>query len=49
MRVLVDEVLFPDGQLKEADGKLASQQVLDEMTCVSSIYYCRINLPGTTL
>ncbi|CCO29589.1 Cytochrome b5 Short=CYTB5 [Rhizoctonia solani AG-1 IB] len=32
MRVLVDEVLFPDGQLKEADGKLASQQVLDEMT-----------------
>ncbi|KAJ1307717.1 hypothetical protein OPQ81_001806 [Rhizoctonia solani] len=32
MRVLVDEVLFPDGQLKEADGKRASQQVLDEMT-----------------
>ncbi|CUA68442.1 Very long-chain specific acyl-CoA dehydrogenase, mitochondrial [Rhizoctonia solani] len=32
MRVLVEEVLFPDGQLKEADGKRASQQVLDEMT-----------------
>ncbi|KAG8731348.1 hypothetical protein FRC11_004442, partial [Ceratobasidium sp. 423] len=32
MRVLVDEVLFPDGQLKEADGKRASQKVLDEMT-----------------
>jgi hypothetical protein len=34
MRVLVDDLLYPDGQLKEADGKHASQEVLDEMTCV---------------
>ncbi|KAG8699554.1 hypothetical protein FRC09_006547 [Ceratobasidium sp. 395] len=32
MRVLVDEVLYPDGQLKEADGKHVSQTVLDEMS-----------------
>lgn len=32
MRVLVDDLLYPDGQLKEADGKRASQEVLDEMT-----------------
>ncbi|KAB5596150.1 Long-chain specific acyl-CoA dehydrogenase [Ceratobasidium theobromae] len=31
MRVLVDELLYPDGQLKEADGKRASQEVLNEM------------------
>ncbi|KAG9104851.1 hypothetical protein FRC06_008081 [Ceratobasidium sp. 370] len=31
MRILVDEVLYPDGQLKEADGKYVSQVVLDEM------------------
>jgi hypothetical protein len=39
MRVLVDDLLYPDGQLKEADGKRASQQVLDEMTCVTCLSY----------
>ncbi|KAG8747354.1 hypothetical protein FRC10_001533 [Ceratobasidium sp. 414] len=32
MRILVDDVLYPDGQLKEADGKHVSQAVLDEMS-----------------
>ncbi|KAG8702168.1 hypothetical protein FRC08_003654 [Ceratobasidium sp. 394] len=32
MRILVDKVLYPDGQLKEADGKHVSQAVLDEMS-----------------
>jgi len=31
MRVLVDEVIYEDAQLREADGKRASQSVLDEM------------------
>lgn len=31
MRVLVDDLLYPDGQLKEADGKHVSREVLDEM------------------
>lgn len=39
MRVLVDELLYPDGQLKEADGKRASREVLNEMACV--VYPCR--------
>ena len=34
MRVLVDEFLYPDGQLKEADGKHVSREVLDEMAYV---------------
>ncbi|KAF8674029.1 Acyl-CoA dehydrogenase NM domain-like protein [Rhizoctonia solani] len=47
MRVLVDEVLFPDGQLKEADGKRASQQVLDEMTSLSD--FSRLNVHAMRL
>ncbi|QRV89915.1 acyl-CoA dehydrogenase [Ceratobasidium sp. AG-Ba] len=32
MRILVDDVLYPDGQLKEADGKRVSPEVLAEMS-----------------
>ena len=33
-RKFVDEVIYPDAQAREEDGKRASKEVLDAMACV---------------
>lgn len=35
MRKFVDEVIYPDAQLREEDGKRPTQEVFDKMACVS--------------
>ena len=45
VREFVDEVIYPDAQAREEDGKRASQEVFDKMAyvsytwCLSSRYY----------
>ena len=34
MRLFVDDVIYPDAQLREADGKRPNQEVLDKMAYV---------------
>lgn len=43
VRKFFDEVVYPDAQAREADGKRASQEVFDKMACVS--YLLPFSLP----
>ncbi|KAG8932579.1 hypothetical protein FRC01_013209 [Tulasnella sp. 417] len=47
MRKFVDEIVYPDGQLREADGKRVSQSVLDAMAA-KEIHAMRLG-PGKHL
>lgn len=40
MRKLVDEVVYPDAQLREEDGKRVSQDVLDKLASVPFLFPC---------